>query len=499
MISYNSLTTSKRNLLFYWIIPTLVIVLPAIIFVIYRAANISFTHDECLSYGISTGVDTFTKTPNNHLLNTLLMKFFGTITGSSEISLRMPNVLAFILYCIAGLGIIRNIKKPVLSIFFMAILVLNTLMLEFFGLARGYGLSMGLSMAGYYCLFMLDNQSLPVKKYLVYFVLTLIFSMLAVYSNLSAVNLHVAILAVLIAGLIPYIKTTLPKTKTKVILIFGGILLADILALLPAISRLIMLRDKNELACFGGSEGLIKTTITSLIKTFFYFYPFTTEIFSKVLIIVIGVFALSGIWVVIKLFRKQFDNFSRTFFILLLLLLAPVLQNYFFNIPYPTDRTALLYYPLFSLLLIFLFSNTIFLTRNKLIKALVVVTLIGTASFITFNSFKKFNLKYGCYLWQYDAYDKQILEIIDKDRLADGNQDSVRISCSWFYEPAINYYRIRRNYTWLIPADRQGPGKEGDYYICAVQELPLIKCDSVIVLKAFDDAGTYLLKRYKAK
>lgn len=494
-----SLASPKSDLLFYWIIPILVIVLPTIIFVIYRAANISFTHDECLSYGISTGVDTFTKTPNNHLLNTLLIKFFDSITGNSELSLRMPNVLAFILYCISGLGIIRNIRKPVISVFFMAILVMNTMMLDFFGLARGYGLSMGLSMAGFYYLFMLDDLALPLKKYLVYFVLTLIFSMLAVYANLSVVNLHIAILIILIAGLIPYLKTTLTRTKFKVTLIFGGILLVDLLVLLPAIFRLMMLRDKNELACFGGSEGLFKTTIASLIKTFIYYVPYTLETFSIVQSFVIIVFAISGIWVVIKLFRKKFDNFSRTFFILLLLLLAPVLQNYFFNIPYPTERTALLYYPVFSLLLIFLFSNAISLSMYKFIKALFVAVLVGTTSFIAFNSYKNFNLIYSCSLWKYDTYDKQFLEIIDKDRLADGVQDSVRISCTWLYEPAINFYRITRNYTWLMPADRQGPGIEGDYYICAAQELPLIKCDSLIILKVFDDAEVHLLKSYKAK
>lgn len=496
---FKSFTSYKSEFLFYWIIPLLVVVLPAVIFVIYRAANISFTHDECLSYGISIGVGHYAESPNNHLLNTLWMKFFGNMTGNSELSLRMPNILAFFLYCIAGLGIIRNLKKPLISVFFMAILILNTMMLDFFGLARGYGLSMGLSMVGFYYLFMLDNLALPFRKYMVYFVLTLIFSLLAVYSNLSALNVHIAAIFVLIAGLIPYLKTTQKNTRFKAILIFCGILLADCLALLPAVFRLLMLRDNNELACFGGSEGLFKTTISSLVRTFIYYVPYKLETFSIIQSFVIIVFVLSLTWVLIKLFMKQFDNFSRICFLLLLLLLAPVLQNYFFNIPYPTDRTALLYYPVFSLLVIFLFSNAFTLSRNIFIKAIFSAVLIGTTSFIALNSYKNFNLIYSCSLWKYDTYDKQMLEIIDKDRLADGKQDSVRISCTWYYEPAINFYRSTRNYSWLMPADRQGPGAEGDYYICAVQELPLVKSDSVIVLKVFDDAEVHLLKRYKAK
>lgn len=498
MISYKSLTSSKSDLLFYWIIPILVIILPAIIFVTYRAANLSFTHDESLSFALSQGVDSYSRTPNNHLLNTQLMRSFSNVTGNSELSLRMPNVLAFILYCIAGLGIIRNIKKPVISVFFMAILVLNTLMLEFFGLARGYGLSMGLSMAGYYCLFMLDNQSLPLKKYLVYFVLTLIFSMLAVYANLSALNLHIAIVIVLIAGLIPYLKTNLTYTKSKATLIFGGILLIDFLALLPAIFRLLMLQKNNELSGFGGTEGIVKTTVSSIISTFFYYENYPPKIFSTVLVFVIGVFAISGIWVILRLFRKRFDNFSRTFFILLLLLVAPVLQYYLFKIPFPTDRTTLLYPSLFYLLLIFLFSESLSHIRFKLIKALIIAVLLGTTSFVAYNSYKNFNVVYT-YLWRYNTYDKQMVKIIAEDRIAKNNQDSVKVSCNWVFEPGINYYRVSRNYTWLIPTNREGLSKESDYYICDVQDIPKIPCDSLIILKKYDDVQTILLKRYKAK
>lgn len=447
---------------------------------------------------MSRGVDIYARTPNNHLLNTQLMRFFSILTGNSELSLRMPNVLAFILYCIAGLGIIRNIKKPALSVFFMAILVLNTMMLEFFGLARGYGLSMGLSMAGFYCLFMLDNPSLPLKKYLVYFILTLIFSMFAVYANLSAVNLHIAIIIVLVAGLIPYLKTNLTYTKSKSALIFGGILLIDLLVLLPAIFRLLMLQDNNELSGFGGTAGIIKTTVSSLISIFFYYENYPPEIFSTVLKFVIGVFAISGIWVTLRLFRKRFDNFSRTFFILFLLLLAPVLQYYLFKIPYPTDRTTLLYPPVFYLLLIFLFAESLSHIRFVLFQVVVITLLIGTTTLIAYNSYKNFNLEYT-YLWRLDTYNKQMLKAIEEDRLASNSQDSVRVSCIWNFEPGINYYRVSRDYNWLIPANREGLKKEGDYYICSIQDTSQITCDSLIVLKKYDDVQTILLKRYKSK
>lgn len=495
MKSDKSSSASKKELIFSLVIPTLAVILPAVIFVGYRAANLSFTHDESISFQLSSGVDTFARTPNNHILNTLLMKFFGSFAGKSELALRMPNVLAFVLYCMAGLAIIRNLKKPMLSVFFMAILVLNTLMLEFFGLARGYGLSLGLSMAGFYCMFMLGNQGLPLKKYLVYFVLALVFGQLAVYANLSALNLHAAMLAVLVLGLVPYLKFTFAgKNKNKVILIFTGIVLLDFVALAPAISMLAHLQEINELSVFGGSGGLMGTTVTSLISTFFYYEHYTPRIFSMVLIAVTCIFAIGGLWVLLNLLRKRFDNLSRTFLVLSLLLLAPVLQNYFFKIPFPVDRTALLYFPLFSLLFIFLVAEAVSLTRIKLVRTVIVAILIGVTSLIAYNSYKNSNVIYT-YLWRYDTHNRQMLEMIAEDRQVSGKQDSVKVSCIWIFEPAINYYRISRKYDWMMAADREGFKKDADYFICLAENLNQLPGDSLRVLAKFEDVQTVLLKR----
>ena len=453
----------------------------------------SFTHDESVSFQIASGVDTFAHAPNNHLLNTMLMKFFG-IFSKSELSLRMPNVLAFVLYCIAGLGIIRNLKKPFFSVLFMAILVLNALMLEFFGLARGYGLSIGLSMAAFFCLFMLDKPDLSVKKYMAYFVLTLFFSQLALYANLSALNLHAALLAVMVLGLVPYLKTAFSgKKRNWIILLFAGILIVDLLALRPAVSRLMLLQKSNELSVFGGEEGLIKTTVSSLVTTFFYYQPYTPKIFSIVLATVISVFTIAGLWVIGKMLRKQFDNLSRTFLVLSLLLLAPVLQNILFHIPYPVDRTALLYFPLFVLLFILLIAQAHSLTGNHILQTAVIIALIGTTALTGYNSYKNFNLEYT-YLWRLDTHNREMMELIASDHGASAKQDSVSVSCVWIYEPAINYYRVSRNYQWMIPANREGIKPGSDYVICLADYLNHMPNDSLMVLKKFEDVQTVLLK-----
>jgi hypothetical protein len=489
-------TTLKEIILLY-IIPVLLVVTPALLYIGYRAYHFSFTCDESLSFFIARYHDQqYATSANNHLLNTGLMKVFGVLFGDSEFSLRLPNVLAFVLFSIAGLGILKNIKKPELSVFFMAILVFNPIMLEFFGLARGYGLSIGLLLASFYFLFKLENQALPVSKYLVYLVLCLVFSLLALYANLNSLNIHIAFLAVLITGLFLYIRTAKENIdRKKWIAVFAAVFGIDIIALIPAITKLRMLQQLNAFVGFGDHQGLIKTTLQSLI-TYFYFHEqdFPTT-FNIIRVFVITTFALTCLWFLYSLTRKVFNNFSRIFLIFSLLLIAPVLQEVFFNIPYPADRTAILYYPVFSLLLIFFIVELIRASKKSFLRVSIVFSTIVISSLITYNIFIKHNLV-NTVEWYYEAHNKEILEVISKDRIAQGSQDSVSISNFWALAPAINYYRVTKPYPWLLPSAKEDY-KKADYYICFYNEESKIPSDSLQLLIKFDDVRMAAYREYK--
>jgi hypothetical protein len=113
-------------------------------YIFLRSISVGFTHDESLSYTILTGNESQLFTANNHWLNTILMKCCSLILGYSEWSLRLPNVLAFGLYAYSIIKILQLSKLHYLTIW-LAILVffLNPFLLDFFALARGYGLGMG--------------------------------------------------------------------------------------------------------------------------------------------------------------------------------------------------------------------------------------------------------------------------------------------------------------------------------------------------------------------
>jgi hypothetical protein len=485
-----------KEIIFSFVLPVLAVVLPALVYVCYRAYNLSFTHDESLSFFTSNNDATFAMAPNNHLLNTLMMKVFGTLFGISEFSLRLPNVLAFVLFCIAGLAIIKSLKKPGLAVFYLAILVFNPLMMEFFGLARGYGLSMGLAMASFYFLFKLSNNSQPASKYFLFLILCLVFSQFSLYANLNALNLHLALLAVLITGVVLYFRTNFAIINRKLwIPAFSAVLTVDIAALLPAIFRLRMLQEAKELAVFGDHLGFLKTTLQSLITSFYYHEQDFPGTFHMIYYSVIGLFALACVWFLYTLYKRTFTNFSKIFLILCLLVAAPVLQELIFNIPFPSGRTAILYFPVFSLLIILLLSELYAASGIRLFRAGIIFFTIVIAVLISYNTFDKRNFK-NTGEWYYEAHNEEMLEIISKDWNASGRTDPVTISNTWVFAPAINYYRVSKSYTWLQPADKEG-FRKADYYICFTNEDSKIPADSLQLLKQFDDFGVAVYREYK--
>jgi len=89
-------------------------------------------------------------TANNHVLNSLLIKALFSLGASSLAIIRLPNVLSFILYLYWGYKISVGKLSPVLGLGCFTLLICNPFLLDFFGLARGYGLSLGFMMGSLY-------------------------------------------------------------------------------------------------------------------------------------------------------------------------------------------------------------------------------------------------------------------------------------------------------------------------------------------------------------
>jgi hypothetical protein len=86
-------------------------------YTVARAYFVSFTFDESTSYleyvrkGIIIPTHFNGGDANNHLINTWLMEFFSWLLGTSDFVLRLPNLLAHIVYLIYSAKLVKNLSS----------------------------------------------------------------------------------------------------------------------------------------------------------------------------------------------------------------------------------------------------------------------------------------------------------------------------------------------------------------------------------------------------
>jgi len=120
-------------------------------YAVLRAIRVPFTIDEAQTYirylsAAPSAIFDF-GVANNHFLNTLLAKLFSSIFGSGELVLRLPSLLSYALYLYFGFRLLDRFVSPMTAVLGFLLLNLNPYVLDFFSLSRGYGLSLGLTMA----------------------------------------------------------------------------------------------------------------------------------------------------------------------------------------------------------------------------------------------------------------------------------------------------------------------------------------------------------------
>jgi hypothetical protein len=118
------------------------IIISLFIYIVIKANTLSFTHDEGFTYDIIKRYEGI-NTANHHILNTALMKNSSSFLGNNEFSYRLPNVLSFLLFGFGFLLIFKQLKNVFLGIIVFSIIFFNPFLIDFFSLARGYGLSFG--------------------------------------------------------------------------------------------------------------------------------------------------------------------------------------------------------------------------------------------------------------------------------------------------------------------------------------------------------------------
>lgn len=117
-------------------------------FILFKSFVVQISYDEAFSFLQYTYTKNFFNIglANNHLLNTLLIYPFSLI-DLSEFFLRLPNILSGVLYIFICIKLSEKTNNKILT---FSILTLCPYLIEFFSIARGYGISSFLILSGLY-------------------------------------------------------------------------------------------------------------------------------------------------------------------------------------------------------------------------------------------------------------------------------------------------------------------------------------------------------------
>jgi hypothetical protein len=409
-------------------------------YIFLRSILVCFTHDESLSYTILTGNESQLFTANNHWLNTILMKCCSLILGYSEWSLRLPNVLAFGLYAYSIIKILQLSKLHYLTIW-LAILVffLNPFLLDFFALARGYGLGMGfLTFALYqgFRFFYLDQKTSNL-------VLFLLSSIACIYANYA---FFTPILALELSFFLLFLKLHLGLWK-KMTLVY----LIEICLLIPAVLNIQYLSKMNELYA-GGDNGVFQDTLKSI-----FHFSYETNWFD---------FTFWGIYIftaitIFSFFKLKSNSVKVMLVWSMVLILIPTVLNFTIQMGFAKDRAAQYWILVGGFIAVFTFNEFIQSNKNLIIRFLYisVTSVLLTVNLIVFIS--HFNLHHSI-IWMSDSDVKTALQTIERLNIKKGSKT---LGVSWTLEPSVNYYRETKSLYWLKPVNRDGISGDYDYYL----------------------------------
>ncbi len=460
-----------------------------------RAGMLSFTHDESNTFlrhfpeSFMQIVSYHQPKANNHIINTLLIKYTLKIFPDTDFFIRLPNLIAHGIYILFSILILKRFRNSILIIGGFVLINFNPYLLDFFSLARGYGLALGFMLISIHLL--LKNIESKQKKYIYW---SYLFASLAVLSHFVYLHFYVTVIAIFnlvhfnefaAKGLTikqkfnRFLKTNIPTTIISTLLIF---------ILFEPIRKLSKF---NEL--YGhGNNSFFRDTIISFVngsnygKNYSQQFVETASIILLVLIIIIfitGIFDLKN-----KNYQFKKSLLSISFALLLLPALSSILQHHILGDEYLSYRLTLLFVPILGLSIVSFFD--FFINSKYKIPASILLMLISGSMF--FHTINAANFKYFSE-WKYDANTKNMILELEKVVPEKTKNQTVKLGINWLFEPTINFYRQTRNLDWLEKVTREGIDDNYDYLYVLKDQLPDI--ENAAIIKEYEISQSVLLKK----
>lgn len=463
-----------------------------------RAARVPITHDEALTYlrfvsAPLAEVLSFagTDAANNHLLLTILDRFLVSVLGPSELVLRLPVLLSFAAGLAASWLLLRGRCAPALALAAFLTFATSRLGIELFSLARGYGLAVGLSVCGLLLLVRSIERDFRSRAAVVGLTLLVLaalaqLTLLDVWAAGSAAFLLVA-LRQRATGPGGAARSGWPRT-------LGVVAVPALLCAATAIPISLALSRGGALyAC--GRKGFVDDTIGSVVRETLAPAPWGDLLRepATVAVLVAAAFVLASVGILL-FSRAERSGGPAALFVgatFLFYVLAIEVQVRVFGVGYPVDRMALPLVPLLAFATA-VAAAVLLPEGNRLVRrgASALAVLLCVASVAQLAATADVTRSR---LWWFDADAPHVLDEIGRQTAPfRPDEGSVSVGCSWILEPSLNYYRVVRGLTWLLPLDRKGLAGERDFYVVATPDASSPAAAGLETVRGFASAGTVL-------
>jgi len=477
-------------------------------FAAVRVFTVPFTHDESYSYLNFVEPYSFKDmvlspshgaiNSGNHLLNTYAMKVVTLILHPDDWTLRLPSLFAYAIFLYAGFKICRQLFCSVYQVVAFILLNLNMYLLQFFSLARGYALALGLMMAS---LWFLIRSRDPDSNRPWMQAAAVGAGAAACFANLSFLNYYCALLLVLFVMRIRSQIRHKKESKSlkycfSCIAGYWDMVIASGFLVLTLSQFVIRLRESGQFY-YGGAEGFVEDSLVTLLKTCLYDCPGQERILSKadgwILAAAVLLFVFySAVSIFAKKTARVFKA-SSVYWVMVAVAISIILQHHLLKTPYPYDRAVILFVPLFVL------SAAGFLAwewqkLKMLMRIKTFLFLFGALGLVLWHFGQVANVRYAIQ-WRYDSETPMLLECLEVLKTAEHKQELVKLGVTAQLQPTLAFYKKIRRLDWIEDLTRDGT-KTGmyDYYYITWEDLDYAKSINAETLKYWDASRTWLMR-----
>jgi hypothetical protein len=438
-------------------------------YTVIRAVRVPLTFDEAFTANVwvaggPLAILTFDgpERANNHLLNSLLSGACQAAFGRIPLALRLPNLIAHAVFLVASWRLLSRVAGKGAALAGFALLNGNPLLLELFGLARGYGLALGfVAPALLFAVRALEAAEIRLRDEAACYALLVcgVLAQLIVLDVFAAVAVTFAVFRVVRLARAPAEGRLRGAARESL-----PVVVASLFLLGTAVPILIVMRRAGALYT-GGTAGLWHDTVGSLVRI--SLLDLSPSLVRAALAAVgIGLAALTAL-AAYRLARPGTGGrvFLALFSILVALCAIVQAQHVFFGARFPENRIATVFLPFVVVALTAACGST----PAPLDR--VARSVFGAAGLLALALFaRRANLTRSD-LWWFDADNVHMLEDLDRLRVSrPGAFHPVRLSINWLFEPSLNWYRQTEEFAFLSPVSRDGPFEAADYTFVLRQE-----------------------------